>query len=64
MTTRKVNRPNREELKTMIRNESFLCIGRRYDVSDNAIRRWCKAMNLPTKKTEIKQYSDEEWSNI
>lgn len=61
---RKVNRPNREELKDMIRKESFLCIGRRYNVSDNAIRKWCKTMNLPTKKTEIKQYSEEEWSNI
>ena len=48
----------------MIRKESFLCIGRRYNVSDNAIRKWCKTMNLPTKKTEIKQYSEEEWSNI
>lgn len=48
----------------MIRKESFLCIGRRYNVSDNAIRKWCKAMNLPIKKTEIKQYSNEEWSNI
>ena len=57
-------RPTREELKNLIRTESFLQIGREYKVSDNTIRKWCMAENLPTKKREINSYSDEEWELI
>ena len=59
-----VERPSREELKKLIREKTFVEIGRMYQVSDNAIRKWCKSVNLPTKKTEIKGFSDEEWSEI
>lgn len=62
--SRKSERPTREEMKKLIREKSFLQLGKEYNVSDNAIRKWCLSMNLPTKKSEIKQYSDEEWSNI
>lgn len=61
---RKSDRPNREELKAKIRTQSFLAIGKEYDVSDNAIRKWCIAENLPYKKREIQSYSDEEWEKI
>ena len=61
---RKAERPNREELKKLIRTKSFLEIGRMFNVSDNAIRRWCDVEKLPRKKTEIKQYTDEEWEKI
>lgn len=54
----------REELKQLIRTTPFTTIGERVGVSDNAIRKWCKQYNLPTKKRDIKQYSDEEWNNI
>ena len=57
-------RPSREELKGLIRTKSFCSIAREYNVSDNAIRKWCKSYNLPSKPTEIKKYSDEEWKNI
>ena len=62
--SRRVERPSREELKNLIRNFSFLEIGRIYKVSDASIRKWCKAEGLPTKKTEIKNFSDEDWINI
>jgi len=58
------DRPSREELKNLIRNYSFVEIGRRYKVSDNAVRKWCDKYNLPRKKTEIKNYTDEEWIKI
>ena len=61
---RKAERPSREELKDLIRNKSFLEIGRIFNVSDNAIRKWCDFENLPRKKTEINKYSDEEWALI
>lgn len=54
----------REELKDKIRNQTFTSIGREFNVSDTAIRKWCKTFNLPTHKTEINNYSDEEWNKI
>lgn len=55
---------NREELKDLIRNNSFVSIGKKYKVSDNAIRKWCDKYNLPRKSSEIKKISDVEWENI
>lgn len=55
-------RPDREELKKMIREETFISIGNKYKVSDNAIRKWCKQYNLPSTKKEIKKISDLDWS--
>jgi hypothetical protein len=51
-------------LKSLIRNKSFVQIGRDFGVSDNAIRKWCEKFDLPRKKTDISKYSDEEWSNL
>lgn len=63
--SRKVkDRPSRERLKEEIRSNSFLTLGKKYGVSDNAIRKWCKAYELPYKKRNIDQYSDEEWDKI
>ena len=64
MTQRKIERPSREELKDMIRNNSFLSLSKKFNVSDNAIRKWCKSMNLPSAKAEINRYTDEEWRVI
>lgn len=57
-------RPSKEELKDLIRTESFVSIGEAFHVSDNSIRKWCLAYNLPKTKKEINQYTDEEWNNI
>lgn len=59
---RRVERPNREELKYLLKNMSMVDIGKIYGVSDNTIRKWCVSENLPRRKSEIKLYSDEEWS--
>ena len=32
-----------------------------YNVSDNAVRKWCLIDRLPTTKKDIKSYSNEEW---
>lgn len=55
---------SREELKQLIRTMPFTQIGNKFGVSDNAIRKWCDKFNLPRKASEIKNYSDEEWSKI
>lgn len=58
------NRPDRETLKNLIRTVPFTTIGKMFEVSDNAIRKWCKNENLPFTKTIINSYSDDEWSKI
>ena len=62
--TKRAERPSREELKQMIKELPFTQIALKYGVSDNAIRKWCDAENLPRKKTDINKYTDEEWSKI
>lgn len=57
-------RPDRNTLKYLIYNKSFTFIGRMFGVSDNAIRKWCKVYNLPSKKTIIDSYSEKEWEFI
>lgn len=54
----------REELKNLIRKDTFVSIGKKFNVSDNAIKKWCIQYQLPSKKRDINKYSDEEWTNI
>jgi hypothetical protein len=54
----------REELKQKIRTLPFTTIATEFGVSDNAIRKWCIGYDLPTRKKDIKAYSDEEWALI
>lgn len=60
----RAERPSRDKLKQLIRNTPFLQIGKQFNVTDNAIRKWCKSLNLPYKTSDIKQYSDKEWELI
>jgi hypothetical protein len=58
------NTISRDELKALIRENSFMTIGKMFSVTDNAIRKWCKKYNLPYKSSDIKKYTDEEWTAI
>ena len=55
---------SREQLKELIRTLPFTKIGTKYGVSDNAIRKWCVKFNLPSKKSDIQKYSDEDWAQL
>ena len=57
-------KPSRQELKDLIRTESFVSIGKQYKVSDNAVRKWCVKHGLPSKKQDINNYSDLEWLKL
>lgn len=57
-------RPNREELKKLIRTVPFTRLGEYFGVSDKAITKWCIAENLPSRKKDINSYSDKEWEFI
>lgn len=61
---RRVERPSREQLKKLIRTLPFTTIASQFNVSDNAIRKWCDNYNLPRKKAQIKNFSDQEWEQI
>lgn len=43
---RKVERPSKEDLKTLLESNSFLALGRKYGVSDNSVRRWARQYDL------------------
>lgn len=61
---RVAERPSRDVLKGLIRTKPFLQIAKDFNVSDNAIRKWCRAEGLPTTKKEIQNYNDSEWELI
>ena len=54
----------REELKEKIRTTPFVQIANEYNVTDKAIVKWCIKFNFPSRKSEIKSYSDTEWEII
>lgn len=41
--------PTREELIELLKKENLCCIGRLFNVSDNAVRKWCKKYNIDYK---------------
>ena len=40
------NRPSKEELSQMISEMSYVAIGKKYDISDNAVRKWAKKYEI------------------
>ena len=48
-TQRHVNRPSKDILIEDIKSMPMVAIGKKYGVSDNAIRRWCKYYNIDYK---------------
>lgn len=57
LVSRKVARPSREELHDYLLSirGNFLEAGRHYGVSDNTIRKWCKAYGIPSKSVDYKE---------
>ena len=51
-------------LKQEIRNTPFTQLGKKYNVSDKCIVKWCEYYKLPTKESIIKTYSDDDWELI
>ena len=43
---RKSERPTKDELKVLLETENFSKIGRMFDVSDNAVRKWARRYDL------------------
>ena len=43
LADRKIDRPSQDELEDMLKTMSYCAVGRKYGVSDNAIRKWEKS---------------------
>lgn len=56
LNRRKVKRPSKEELleKLIELGGNFTEAGRHYNVTDNAVRKWCKSYNLSAKSNDYK----------
>ena len=53
----KGNRPDFIQLiKAFKELKSFVQVGKKYNVSDNAVRKWCKYYQLPEKTSELEKY--------
>ena len=55
LQSRKVTRPNKDTLLDLVLSKSFEEVGRTYGVSGNAIKKWCKAYNIPHLRSELKK---------
>lgn len=64
LLSQKTERPSREQLKELIRNNTFTSIGDMFNISDNSVRKWCKKYNLPSSVKDIQKYTDKEWEKI
>ncbi len=45
--TRKVLRPTKHELEVLLRTQNWSAIGRKYGVTDNAVRKWAHSYGIP-----------------
>jgi hypothetical protein len=52
---RRAKRPDREELERLIKTMPFVQIGKKYGVSDNAVRKWAEHYGLKHRRADLKQ---------
>lgn len=60
LASRKVERPSKKELKNLLLEFNMSQIAQIYNVTDNAIRRWCDLYRLPKRLNGIKQLREKE----
>ena len=53
---------SKEDLKKLIYEADFEFIGKQFNVSSTAVRKWCKKYGLPHLREEIICYSVQEWA--
>jgi len=46
LASRKVTRPSKEQLEKEIKENSWCALGRKYGVTDNAVRKWAKRYDI------------------
>lgn len=53
-------RPNPLELAKMIKESGFSATGKKFGVSDNAIKKWCKSYEIPHTRNELVMWYDSQ----
>ena len=48
------DRPSKEQLCQELKESNFVAVGKKYGVTDNAIRKWCKSYGLSTRASDYK----------
>lgn len=54
------NIPEKLELALMVKNDGFSKVGRAFNVSDNAVKKWCKLYGIPFLKNELIEWYDNQ----
>ena len=54
ISRRKVERPNKGELVSKLKEGKFVSVGKLYKVTDNTIRKWCRYYDIPDKAKDYK----------
>lgn len=60
LTTRRVERPHYQQLLAEIEQTSYSAVGRKYGVSDNAIRKWVRSYENELERQRRDRLGDEE----
>ena len=63
MQRRVSERPGPLELANMIKENGFRAVGKKFGVSDNTIKKWCKHYNIPHKINELIEWYNRQLSN-
>ena len=53
-SNRVVQRPSKEYLEKELRESNFVAVGKKYGVTDNTIRKWCKNYGMSTSAKDYK----------
>ena len=58
--SRKVERPSAEQLSKELWETNFTQVGKKYGVTDNTVRKWCKAYGMSTKAGDYQTSKDKK----
>lgn len=50
-------KPSKEELLNLLKHNSFVKVGKMFNVSDNAVRKWCRGYDIPDKSYYYKNFT-------
>ena len=59
-TKQTIDRPAKIDLAKMIKKSGFTNVGKRFGVSDQAIKKWCKSYGIPHTKNELIAWYNEQ----
>ena len=55
-------RPDKETLSSLLEENSYVKVGQMFGVTDNAIRKWAKAYEIPN-VNRVSKWSKQQWEN-